>query len=113
MPELIPFIPSSNNYRLTVPLGKDTVIFDVRWNSTDEAWYMDIREQDDTAICLGIKIVLGINLGNSSPALFFQKHILRVVDTTGAGLDARYDDLGDRVVVVHDLISNIRNSGKS
>lgn len=103
--DYIPFIPGENNYELTVPLGGDRVVFQVRWNSTDNdhagAWYFDIFAEDGSVIAVDIKVVLGVNLGRRSSHPFFARHILRAIDTTGKGKEAAYDDLGRRVQVVH------------
>jgi len=96
----LPFQPSENNYRLRVPLDNVLYLFDVRWNSRDAAWYFDIREDDETEILMGIKIVLGGKLGQTSTHPFFSTRILTVIDTSREGVDARFDDLGGRIQVV-------------
>lgn len=97
----IPFLTSDNNYVLACNVDDETqLLFDVRWNSTEQAWYMDIYEADDTVVVLNVKVVLGVNLGRRSRHEFFDDHIITVVDTSGAGLDAGYDDLNQRILVV-------------
>jgi hypothetical protein len=100
MPVSLPFLPSDTNYTLACPLGDQQILFDVRWNSRDEAFYMDMYESDDTVIALNIKIVVGIPLGRRSNHPFFDDHILSAVDTSGQGLDPGFDDLGTRVLVI-------------
>jgi hypothetical protein len=106
VPDLIPFTPSDNNYSIGVPLDGVRSVFDnVHWNATDNdgrgAWYFDLREDDGTPICIGIKAVLGIPFGGASTHPFFKGHILKAVDTSGKRLEAGYDDLGARVQVQH------------
>lgn len=113
MADLIPFIQSDNNYQLTVPLtgdsGTDNFIINTRWNSRDAAWYIDIYENDYTPVALGLKLVLGSNIGRSyKHKVFFQEHFLQVVDTSGSRKDAAYDDLGGRIVVVHMSMSEFK-----
>jgi hypothetical protein len=87
---------------LTSDSGTDTYIFNTRWNSRDAAWYIDIYENDYTPIALGVKLVLGLQLGRAMKyRKFFQEHVLQVIDTANTQTDAGYDDLGDRVVVMH------------
>lgn len=111
MPEYLPFIQSDNNYRLQVPLSGVLYLFDVRWNDRDSAWYMDMYEADETPILLGVKLVLGNILGRRSRHLFFVQHLLRVVDTSGSGKDAGFDDLGSRVQVMHIPVSELDTMG--
>lgn len=100
----IPFTPSTSNYKLGVPIDGTRYMFDpVRWNAREGAWYFDLREEDQTPIALGIKVVLGVNLGRRSAHPFFADHLLFAYDTSGQGRDPGFDDFGDgqRVVVVH------------
>jgi len=109
MADAIPFIPSDNNYRLVTSFDGTRYLVDVHWNSVDGvgAWYFDLREEDETPIRLGIKVVLGVNLGRASTHKFFQENILRAIDTSNAGLDAGYDDLGARVIVVRTKLTDL------
>lgn len=95
----IPFLTSDTNYRLICPLDDQVIAMDVRWNSTDQAWYMDLYEEDDTVIALNIKIVLGVNLGRISNHPFFDNHKITAMDTTTRGIDPGFDDLNARVIV--------------
>ncbi len=107
MVAVLPFIPSSNNYRLIVPFDSVPTLIDTRWNARDAAWYIDFREEDETLILGGIKIVLGVNLGRRSTHSFFLNNLFLAFDTSGQGLDAGYDDLGARVVVQRITIADI------
>ena len=105
----IPFIPSDNNYTLGVILGGVKYWFDTHWNQPEAAWYFDLYQEDFTPICLGIKVVLGTNLGKRSSDPFFQANVLRALDTTNSGVDAAYDDLGARVIVTHFSLTELIN----
>lgn len=107
MPDFIPLDPSATNYRLRVPLDNETYLFDVRWNSRDAAYYVDIRQQDETPVALGLKLVLGVNIGRTYNHPFFQKHLLRMVDSSDDRLDATYDDIGRRVFLMHTSFAEI------
>lgn len=96
----IPFLPSETNYVLSCPVDDYQILFDTRWNSRDEAWYVDIYEADGTIIELNVKIVVGITLANRSDHPFFENHTMLAIDTTAQGLDPTFDDLGTRVVVL-------------
>lgn len=100
MPVSIPFLKSDTNYTLIVPIDDQQVLFDVRWNSRDEAFYVDMYQADDVIIALNIKLVLGVQLGRRSHHTFFQEHSMTVADTSDRSEDAGFDDLGDRIVVL-------------
>ncbi len=103
----LPFLVSDNNYTLVCPIDDEAIEFDVRWNSRDEAWYLDIYEDDDTVIALNVKLVLGVSLGRKSRHPFFQSHTMIAVDTTGSGTDPGYDDLGSRVQIIVENVSSV------
>jgi hypothetical protein len=107
--DYLPFTQSVNNERVGVALEDARYYFFRRWNSRDAAWYMDIRAEDDSAVALGVKLVLGVSLGRRSTHAFFQKHALYVIDTTGQNRDAAYDELGGRVQVLHLSLDDRQN----
>lgn len=108
MPARIPFKTSINNYRLSISITNDVFLFDVRWNAFDEAWYFDLRQEDETLILGGIKIVLGMSIGRTCNHAFFKSNILQVIDTTDSKLDAGYDDLGARIQMVLTSSTEVR-----
>jgi len=107
MGNTLPLVPSVPNYRFSSVLNGVQYIFDVRWNTRDEAWYFDLLSEDETPIRSGIKIVLGTSLGASSTAAFFQNNILVALDLSKAGRDAELDDLGTRVRVFWSSIDDL------
>lgn len=106
---VLPFRPSIGNYRFGTTLGQASYIFDVRWNSRDNidrktgqpmgAWYMDLRAENLKPIAFGVKLVLGAYLGRRVNHQLFRNGVLVAQDTTNAGRDATYDDLGVRVLI--------------
>jgi len=109
--QLLPFKPSVPFYTFTTPVTDDagtptTYVFDVSWNGSDNAWYMNVFEQDRTLILASIKLVLGTYLGRRCNHDLFRKGVFIVFDTTnsgvdGGGTDAGLDDMGTRVKVVY------------
>lgn len=97
MPQLIPLIPSEAFYNFTTTLDGDDFQFDVRWNGRDEAWYFDLLTVDQTPIISGNKIVLGTSPGGRSADSGFPAGLFIVLDTSGAGIDATFEDIGVRV----------------
>lgn len=99
----IPFVPSRNNYRLTVPIGNQNYLFDnIHWTGRDGegAWYFDLRQEDLTPILLDAKVLINASIGRTSTHKFFKENLLRVVSTNDDQTDARYDDLGGRIQVL-------------
>lgn len=107
----IPLVPSVGSYRFATVITTTAYIFDVRWNTRDAAWYMDVLEVDETPIIRGIKLVLGVYLGRRSNHTLFLNGVFTLSDTSGAKADATFDDLGVRVLLqyipVLDLIQRI------
>jgi hypothetical protein len=99
MPIQIPFTSASANYRLITPIDGVSYIFDTRWNGFDQAWYVDILEEDETPIATSIKLVLGCYLGKLVTHSLFRTGVFVVIDTSGQRQEATIDDLGARVQV--------------
>ena len=96
---ILPFVPGDPNYRIGTTLAGIQYLFDVRWNTRESAWYMAVLQDDETVIRSGIKIVLGAALGAHTVADAWPDGVFYAVDTSGTGVDAGLDDLGDRVQV--------------
>lgn len=97
----MPLLPRFANYRFGATIEAVPYLFDVRWNSRASAWYMDVLEAGEAPIVLGIKLVLGAYLGRRSNHRLFQRGVFMMFDTSNAGRDATYDDLGERVVLLY------------
>lgn len=93
----IPFIPGKTNYTRIVPLGDAVYQLFVRWNSRDDlgAWYIDFFEENGDPIATSVKVVLGTDLAVTCPHELFRKYRFHPVDTSGSGVDAGFDDIGE------------------
>lgn len=100
MPQQLPLIPTTPNYRVGTTLNGTNVVLDIRWNARDGAWYMDILTEDEVAIAYGVKIVLGTLLGGRVVSALFPRGYMMASDLTGAGSDAGLDELGERIQVL-------------
>src|SRR6185369_14915356 len=69
-------------FRLATSLGDDPVILDLCWNEPASAWFMDVRDTDESPIILGVKLVLGVNLCRTSRHDIFKRNLLRLIDTS-------------------------------
>lgn len=99
MPQQIPLIPSEPFYSFTTTLDGTDYQFDVRWNARDGAWYFDLLTVEDEMIRAGNKIVLGASPGGLSADAEFPAGLFLVLDTSGDGRDATFDDMGTRVLM--------------
>lgn len=95
----LPLQPSLAEYRFATVIKDAAYIIDVRWNSTEEAWYLDWYQEDLTVIAIGLKVVRGAYIGRRVAVPPFTEGVLVAVDTTGGTTEAAFDDLGTRVVV--------------
>jgi len=99
MPFALPLVASIPNYRFSTTIDNITYLIDARWNTRDNAWYLDFLEDDETPIVNGVKIVLGMYLGRWVNHILFNTGVFVATDTSGKGREATLDDLGTRVVV--------------
>ena len=94
---IIPLEPSSPNYRVGVTLAGEQFILDVRWNTRESAWYLDVLQEDETPIRQGLKITLGLPIGGHVADAAWPGGYFYALDTERTGVDAGLDDMGERV----------------
>lgn len=59
--EIIPF-RQNTQFREEIELNGETFFLSFKWNALNEFWSMNIFDQDENPIALGIKIVTQFNL---------------------------------------------------
>jgi hypothetical protein len=108
MPLIMPVQPSIARQRLDdTPINGRTYNVLLRWNTRDRdggndgAWYMDVRESDNTPIAIGLKLVLGRYIGRYVNHPLFRDGVFVVDDTTGKHTETRFDDFGKRVLLLY------------
>lgn len=101
MPYRLPLVPSVPSYRVGTTIEDVQYVLDVRWNARAEAWYIDILDEDETPLRMGMKVVLGAILGGRSALATMPRGMFTAYDTSGNEQDATLDDLGTRVVVYY------------
>lgn len=97
MPQLIPLEAGVPFYQFSTTLDGEDFLFDVRWNTRDAAWYFDISTIDEVPISSGNKIALGASPGGRVASADFPAGLFVMLDTSGTGVDATFDDIGVRV----------------
>ena len=105
MATIIPFEPGVPDQPIEITLDGEPYVLRARWNSSDDdgagAWYLDAWEGDGrTPIAFGLKLVLGVRLGETcNHPLFIGGMFL--FDDSGTGAEPGLADLGARVILVH------------
>lgn len=96
---VVPVLQSEPFQRIALPIDTTQYLIDLRWNSRDSAWYMDVFESDETSILHGARVVLGMYLGRRARVRhpLFADGVFIAVDTSGEQREAGLDDLGTRV----------------
>jgi hypothetical protein len=102
--QLVP-VTSASKGNFTCVLGDTSLDFATRWNELSSVWTMDLTRTDDgQALLRGIPLVLGADL-LAPYGLGLGSLIL--VDTSGAGMEAGPEDLGDRVVMYYLTVADV------
>jgi hypothetical protein len=94
IPLTVPVLPRST---FSIELAGVVAAFELRWNSTTSAWYLDARTPAGVDVRLGMKLAVGRPIGwRSLDPRFPLNGWLMLVDTTGAQEDPGFTDLGTR-----------------
>lgn len=102
MAVIIPIVPGEPEQRLAIALDNEPYVLRVRWNTRDNAWYLDAWERDGkTPIAYGLKLVLGVLLGRTVPHPLFAAGMFLVPADPSDGREAGLNDLGGRINLVH------------
>ncbi len=101
MAKRIPLPSGLPHFSLQVELDGTTFTLEFRWNSRDGAWYMNLEDAEGTHILSGIKVVADWPLGARFQVAGLPAGQLSAVDTSGAGLDPGFTDLGTRVQILY------------
>jgi len=108
MPEALPVTPSVPNYTVGVVLDDRAYVLGMRWDSRDSAWYLDVMDEDEDPIRMGIKVVLDAALGRDCTDPRFPQGIITASDTSNQDLEATIDDMGARVGLFYYTVDEFR-----
>lgn len=97
----IPLRTDLTHYEFSITLDGVAYLLELRWNTREEAWYLDIRLEDKTDVVTGIKVVLGFPLGRRSQHAKRPPGILLALDTSGRDIEPGISDLGGRVELLY------------
>lgn len=98
---LVPTPPSGvHSWEAQVPIGDALYTFAYNWNAsakTSGLWSLGVYDDQDEAIIVGCRIVLGIPIGRTSTHDLFTSGRIVAVDMTGKHVEPGLYDLGQRV----------------
>jgi hypothetical protein len=98
---VIPTSTTLPHYEIRVDLDGVPYTLEFRWNARDGAWYMHVKNEDDTHLVSGVKVVIGIPLGVRSANAEMPFGVLIALDTSGADEQPGIDELGERVLLYY------------
>jgi hypothetical protein len=97
----IPIRVVADDMRLSTTLDGSVYVIDLSWSERTDSWFVSLALQ--TADPAPTPIIQGVRLSINWPVLLGVTGTLRppgellAVDTTGLGVDALHDELGQRV----------------
>jgi hypothetical protein len=98
---ILPIQRGSNRFQFEIDLDSRTVVFRFEWNDRLDSWFFDLLNIDQTPILSGVSVVVGIPLWNRFRDPRIPPGSIEAIDTSGAGIDPAFEDLGDRVVILY------------
>lgn len=102
MPVTIPLRTDAvYHYDLQVVLDGAVFTLELRWNTRDEAWYMDLRTEAGDPILTSVKVVVDWPLAGRCVDARRPAGALFAIDTSSERRDPGKDDLGSRVILVY------------
>lgn len=97
----IPLRKDQARFDFTVVLDGVAYLFLFSWNSRDSAWYMSLFTEDETPICLGVKVVVNWPLCYRTRSPLKPPGLLMAFDQASQGVNPGLEDLGGRVRLLY------------
>lgn len=92
------------SYRFNTVLEELNILFYIRWNIVDLAWYMDLEIIETETIIKGIKLVGGVDLLKQYAIIELGKMFM--VDTEEKFQNPDFELIGDRYKLIYVLKEN-------
>ena len=90
-----------------VELDGTTFVFAFEWNDRDQSWSFNLLSSERVPVIQGVGVRVGIPLLNRYTGIAGPLGALEAIDTSGAGLDPGFADLGARVQLAYTPIAEI------
>ena len=98
---ILPTLTDEARYSFSIDLEDVEFKFDFEWNERAGAWLFSITDANGDVLLAGQRVIVGFPLLNRFRDIRLPAGWLEAVDTTGAGLDPAFADLGDRVKLLY------------
>jgi hypothetical protein len=93
-------VSSENNANYNLSLNGANYFVRFYWNSYINSWLVDIKDENENYIAMGIVIVANINLLRYSQQLTNSFGEIRAYDFTGGDCENR-DEMGKQIVIIY------------
>jgi len=97
----LPIRTDIGKYNFRAPLDGITYTFRFRWNTRATAWFMDIKDVNDTPLVMGVKIVLNIELLASFKHLAIPQGTMLAVNLENENQAPTRDNFGTEIRLVY------------
>ena len=88
-------------YTFTIELDGSEFKLGFEWNDRAAGWFFDLFDSTGAALVSGRRIVVGFPLWNRIHTAGMPFGDLSAIDTSGAGIEPGFADLGNRVLLVY------------
>ncbi len=105
--QTIPARPDLTDYTFQVELDGGLYDLDILYNSRERLWYGTLRDVNGVDILSGFKMTLGTPVTRLLTDRRRPPGEIVLFDTTGEGIDAGDQELGDRVLVLYTELEDI------
>ncbi len=99
--QILPLRTDLPDYTLEIALDEVTFSLRLRWSAREACWYLDISDEDDVPLAMGVKVVLSWPLGGRRVLHAMPVGSLYAFDTSGQDIGPGLADLGGRVQLVY------------
>jgi hypothetical protein len=103
----IPITNPTPRFSQGVDLDGVAFILAFEWNDRDETWSFNLLDSDSVPLVTGVGVRVGLPLLNRHTGIAGPAGVLEAIDTSGAGLDPGFADLGERVQLLYTPIGEI------
>jgi len=104
---ILPMQRGAARFEFEIDLEGESFFFRFEWNDRAGSWFFDVLTVDQEPLVSGVKVVLGIPLLNRYRDPRLPLGMLEAIDTSDSGAEAAFADLGDRVLLLYTLSSEI------
>lgn len=98
---IVPTFTDTDDYDETVDLDGVKYVLAFQYNARNDSWYMSISDRSENLIVAGIRLVTAVSLLGRARDSRLPPGVIFMMDTTNAGIDAGFADIGQRVLLIY------------